>query len=1142
MGKELTTTVRLMGVLDPSLQRTFNTVKKELKGLQQSKDIQNFGDRWQAMGKHVAKIGTQIANVGTSMTKKLTVPIVAGMTVATKAAGDFQYRFAKVASIVVANGDKSAGSLANLQKSIKNAAAETGIAADKYSELVYQAISANVSAKNSIKAVSDAHKLAVAGFTSDSAALDILTTVTNAYGKSAGSMTHISDVLIQTQNRGKVTVDQLASSMGKVIPTAKSMNVSFEDLGAQYALLTQRGIKSKQATTYINSMINELGKGGSKVSKILKDETGKSFSELTKSGKSVGDVLQTIKNHCDKTGQSFHDLWGNVNSSKAAESLADGAQAYNKYLGEMRNGNGMTQKAFDTIADTFPKKLAKLKGSLKNALIGLGDIGIETIGPLLKPITTAIQNITVAVNNMSPGMKKMIGHALLAAAAFGPMLTIFGKLTAGAGKFMQVVGMLSGILGTGSNVFAPLAAGAGGLATSLLGVGKYAAIAAAAIGIVIAAGISLKKLSDHNKKKKAAGNSVQKKYDALQQAKASYSKNKSADNKAALQQAQKSYDNAQKAYMQKYKKPFKVDMKVEAKDKTKKKDLGKETVKSAKANLKEVKKQYKNAEKSAKNHAKAMGEYAKEMARENGASKKEQKKAYQDAYNEAIKTNKKLNKAKKNLSAASEGVKSAKNKQSNVKQTASSQSKKAKTAKKNAQINVVKTRAQNIGSNISAGWQNLKGAGQSVGNSLVTGFQNARARISGINQQIGSSVSSSWANMKASISAHASGLGQAVQGKWAALKANTAASFSNVRTSMSTKIASAKQAVGNHLAAIRAAFSSKLSGAAGAVRNAMSAVKQAFQNALNNIKDWVKKKLAEIRELFSHPITTTVTIFKNFVNRGDSSGTGGATSETGGGKAGKGGGGRAKGGFTNGITIAGEDPHYPVEAVISFNPAYRKKNIAYWERAGRMLGVYQNSADAQSYLNAVSNIPSYKPSAGDVDTNLDLSNATAQQYSEQVGAAAQTYASYNQPNRLGDYDYDDFSTLGLYSSVVSNTQEMYDSMANYTPNDLGDYESDDFSKLGAERPTYSASIGRSLFNGDINFPLADTVGYQHESTQTQRVDVGGITIAPTINVPKGTADITAERIVDLLRGYGPEFTDMVVEKIQERMNGRYVTA
>lgn len=47
----------------------------------------------------------------------------------------------------------------------------------------------------------------------------------------------------------------------------------------------------------------------------------------------------------------------------------------------------------------------------------------------------------------------------------------------------------------------------------------------------------------------------------------------------------------------------------------------------------------------------------------------------------------------------------------------------------------------------------------------------------------------------------------------------------------------------------------------------------------------------------------------------------------------------ATGGFTHGPSIAGEDPHYPVEAVISFNPAYREENIAYAQQALRMLGV-----------------------------------------------------------------------------------------------------------------------------------------------------------------------------------------------------------
>lgn len=43
----------------------------------------------------------------------------------------------------------------------------------------------------------------------------------------------------------------------------------------------------------------------------------------------------------------------------------------------------------------------------------------------------------------------------------------------------------------------------------------------------------------------------------------------------------------------------------------------------------------------------------------------------------------------------------------------------------------------------------------------------------------------------------------------------------------------------------------------------------------------------------------------------------------------------AKGGFTEGVSIAGEAGQ---EAVISFDPRYRKQNMAYWTQAGRMLG------------------------------------------------------------------------------------------------------------------------------------------------------------------------------------------------------------
>ena len=46
----------------------------------------------------------------------------------------------------------------------------------------------------------------------------------------------------------------------------------------------------------------------------------------------------------------------------------------------------------------------------------------------------------------------------------------------------------------------------------------------------------------------------------------------------------------------------------------------------------------------------------------------------------------------------------------------------------------------------------------------------------------------------------------------------------------------------------------------------------------------------------------------------------------------------ATGGVTNGLSIAGEDPNYPREYIISLNPAYRSQNLSYWAEAGRMLG------------------------------------------------------------------------------------------------------------------------------------------------------------------------------------------------------------
>ena len=133
---------------------------------------------------------------------------------------------------------------------------------------------------DAVNFVTNSTKLAKAGFAESSQTLDVLTTVLNAYGMSADKVSTVSDMLVQTQNKGKVTVGELASSMGKIIPTANASNVSLEQLCAGYAIMTSKGIAAAETTTYMNSMLNELSKSGSTTDKLLRAEDGRQLCRI----------------------------------------------------------------------------------------------------------------------------------------------------------------------------------------------------------------------------------------------------------------------------------------------------------------------------------------------------------------------------------------------------------------------------------------------------------------------------------------------------------------------------------------------------------------------------------------------------------------------------------------------------------------------------------------------------------------------------------------------------------------------------------------------------------------------------------------------------------------------------------------------
>ena len=171
------------------------------------------------------KVGSTSTNVGKTLLG-LSAPITGVGIASTKSAITFEDSMAKVMTIA----DKTEMSYDDMKNAIMELSSQTGISANEIADNVYNAISAGQKTGDAVNFVSNSTKLAKAGFADAGSALDVLTTILNAYGMEAKEVTNVSDMLIQTQNKGKVTVGELSSAMGKVIPTANANNVALEQL------------------------------------------------------------------------------------------------------------------------------------------------------------------------------------------------------------------------------------------------------------------------------------------------------------------------------------------------------------------------------------------------------------------------------------------------------------------------------------------------------------------------------------------------------------------------------------------------------------------------------------------------------------------------------------------------------------------------------------------------------------------------------------------------------------------------------------------------------------------------------------------------------------------------------------------------
>lgn len=404
-----------------------------------SEEVEKFGDKSEETGKQseesskkgrdgIKELQGVLASAGIAATLN---EIKNGFFDCSEAAAQFETSTAMVATIA----DTSQKSLSNISKEVRSYSNETGEAASDMAEATYQAISASVNTADAAAFAGTATKLAVGGFTSATTAVDVLTTAINSYGLAASDATQLSDYLITTQNLGKTSVDQLAQSVGKVIPLASAYNVQMDNLSSAYAVLTANGIATAESGTYLKSMLSELGDTGSDVSEVLLNSTGKTFAQLMEQGYSLGDVMSMLGDAVDGDSTAFNALWSSTEAGIGALSLFNaGADKYNSVLDSMRTSAGATEKAYSTMADTTDKSKQRMENAFNNLKISVGDV----LNPALTQVYEGFTGVFAGMSDFvdeHPAVVAAISAIAVGVGGFTGALAAY-NLTTTAAKFV----------------------------------------------------------------------------------------------------------------------------------------------------------------------------------------------------------------------------------------------------------------------------------------------------------------------------------------------------------------------------------------------------------------------------------------------------------------------------------------------------------------------------------------------------------------------------------------------------------------------------------------------------------------------------------------------------------------------------------
>ena len=388
------------------------------------------------VGKMLCKMGNNMKSLGKDLSAKVTAPIIGIGVASLKAFGDFEAGMNEVKSLMP---DLNQGEFVSLKNDVRALAVEMGVNVVESTKALYQAISAGVPRENAIEFLRVASQSAIAGVTDVETSVDTLTSVLNAYKRSAEDAEDVADVLFTTVRLGKTNFEELGSSIFNVAPLAAAMNIPLEEISAAVATLTKQGVPTAQAMTQIRASLVALQKPNADMVTAL-GNLGFASGQALLDAKGYQGALEALRSESGLAAAELTKAFGRVEAFGAVLSLT--GENFSGAIDDLRavtNSANSMFEAFKANNESLWRSLQQLGSALREVGIQLG----EQFAPYISRGAELFKEWYTANIASIPGWVELGAKIAAVTAVVGPLLIVMGSVVSTIATLVPLVKVIA---------------------------------------------------------------------------------------------------------------------------------------------------------------------------------------------------------------------------------------------------------------------------------------------------------------------------------------------------------------------------------------------------------------------------------------------------------------------------------------------------------------------------------------------------------------------------------------------------------------------------------------------------------------------------------------------------------------------------